>query len=98
MRGRPTIETTPYKIIVHTNNGRSYAAIKICKVDAEGDKPIRHWGTVDENNRFHPNVTFYHTSVEERKKLIFPAGWNLSEIGKMSGNDQRGRIVYRTGG
>lgn len=96
-KGRPVKAETPYKIIVHTNGGRRYASTKYTIVDSEGRKQSRHkhWGTVDDNNVFHPNQTYLYATIEERKKLIFPEGWNLKEIEKLSGNDRRGRIAYQ---
>lgn len=74
-------EETPYKIIVHTNGAYRYASTKVTSIGEDGKKKIRHkhWGTLDENNRFHPNVTFFTASKEEREKLIFPDGWDLTE-------------------
>lgn len=97
--GRPVVETTPYKIIVHTNNGYRYASTKIRWVGEDGKIRYRHkhWGTVDENNRFHPNATYLTEAPAERKKLIFPEGWDLSEIKDMSGNKAPGRVAYQKG-
>ena len=81
MAGRPVREETPYKIIIHINGGRRYASTKINYTTEEGKKVSRHkhWGSIDENNRFHPNTTYFNASPAERKKLIFPEGLDLSE-------------------
>lgn len=73
--GRPVREETPYKIIIHVNGGRRYASTKINYTTEEGKKVSRHkhWGAIDENNRFHPNTTYFNASPAQRKKLIFPS-------------------------
>lgn len=93
--GRPVKKETPYKIIVHTNGGRRYASTKIAIVDEDGKKQYRHkhWGTVDDSNRFHPNTSYFNTSPTERAKLIFPAEWILDEA-TGRGEDKRGRVEY----
>ncbi len=71
--GRPAKKETPYKIIVHTNGGRRYASTKITIVREDGSKQSRHkhWGTVDDNNRFHPNTTYFNASPQERASSSF---------------------------
>ena len=93
--GRPAKQETPYKIIVHTNGGRRYASTKIAVEGKDGKRQFRHkhWGSLDENNRFHPNTTYFNASPSERKKLIFPKDWDLSEA-KGRGEDPRGRVAY----
>lgn len=93
--GRPVKKETPYKIIVHTNGGRRYASTKIAIIGEDGKKQYRHkhWGTIDDSNRFHPNTTYFNTSPAERAKLIFPAGWILDEA-TGRGEDKRGRVEY----
>ena len=94
-QGRPTNADTAYKIIIHTNGGRRYASTKIATTGKDGKKQFvhKHWGTLDEENRFHPNVTYFNASPAERAKLIFPEGWDLSEA-KGRGENRRGRIEY----
>lgn len=94
-QGRPTNADTAYKIIIHTNGGRRYASTKIATTGKDGKKQFvhKHWGTLDEENRFHPNVTYFNASPAERAKLIFPEGWDLSEA-KGRGESRRGRIEY----
>lgn len=93
--GRPAREETPYKIIIHTNGGRRYASTKIAVIDKDGKKQYRHrhWGTLDDGNRFHPNTTYFNASPAERSKLIFPSGWILDEA-TGRGGDKRGRMEY----
>ena len=54
----------------------------------------KHWGTLDENLRFHPNATYLYASIEERSKLIFPKEWDLSELENLESNRKRGRVSY----
>lgn len=93
--GRPLKKETPYKIIVHTNGGRRYASTKITIVGEDGKKQSRHkhWGTVDDSNRFHPNTTYFNTPPGERAKLIFPTDWILEEA-TGRGEAKRGRVEY----
>lgn len=48
---------------------------------------------MDENQRFIPGKAYLFAPIEERSKLIFPEGWDLSEIEKLSGNRKPGRPV-----
>ena len=93
--GRPAKKETPYKIIVHTNGGRRYASTKITIVREDGSKQSRHkhWGTVDDNNRFHPNTTYFNASPQERARLIIPSDWILEEA-TGRGEAKRGRVEY----
>ena len=83
-----------YKVYVHIDKGYRYASTQPATVDPEtGVRKYRriHWGTVDDNNRFIPGKTYLFSPIEERSKLIFPEGWDLSEIKKISGNRKPGR-------
>lgn len=93
--GRPVREETPYKIIIHRNGGRRYASTKVAIVGEDGRKQYRHkhWGSLDEDNRFHPNATYFNTAPAERAKLFFPEGWKLDEA-TGRGEDKRGRVEY----
>lgn len=95
-KGRPVSASTQYKMIVHTNGRQRYASTKPYTIDEGGVKryTYKHWGTLDENNRFHPNTTYLYAPIEERQKLIFPKDWDLSEIEILSGTKHRGRIAY----
>lgn len=95
MAGRPVKEETPYKIMIHNNGGRRYASTKINYTTEDGKKVSKHkhWGSIDESNRFHPNTTYFNASPSERKKLIFPEGIDLSEA-KGRGEEKRGRVEY----
>ena len=85
---RPIDPNSPYRVSIHVTKGYRYASTQPSTIDPEtGKKTHRqvHWGTIDENNKFFPGNKYLLASVEERKKLIFPADWDLSEIDKLSG-------------
>lgn len=87
---------SPYRIAIHVDKGYRYASTQPATVDpVTGKRTYRriHWGTVDENNRFIPGKAYIFASLEERAKLIFPEGWDLSEIDKLSGRRKPGRPV-----
>ena len=89
----------PYRVAIHIDKGYRYASTQPATVDPNtGKRKYRriHWGTVDDNNRFVPGRAYLFAPVEERSKLIFPEGWDLSEIEKLSGNRKRGRPVIET--
>ena len=89
----------PYKVAIHIDKGYRYASTQPATVDPNtGKRKYRriHWGTVDDNNRFVPGRAYLFAPVEERSKLIFPEGWDLSEIEKLSGNRKRGRPVIES--
>ena len=93
---RQAEESTTYKVKIHLNNGYRYASTQPLVVDPErtsGRNRHRriHWGTVDENNKFHPNKTYLYADVSERRKLIFPDGWDLSEVASLPSERKAGR-------
>ena len=85
--GRPAKASTIYKVSIHNNGGRRYASTQPYTVDENGKKHYthKHWGIVDDDMRFHPNSTYFYASLEERRRLIFPSDWDLSEIKALSG-------------
>ena len=88
-----------YRISVHIDKGYRYASTQPAQVDPEtGRRTYRriHWGTVDEKNRFIPGKSYIFASLEERSKLIFPEGWDLSETEKLSGKRKPGRPVVES--
>lgn len=89
----------PYRVAIHIDKGYRYASTQPATVDPNtGKRKYRriHWGTVDDNNRFVPGRAYLFAPVEERSKLIFPEGWDLTEIEKLSGNRKRGRPVIES--
>lgn len=97
--GRPAKASTIYKVSIHNNGGRKYASTQPFTVDDDGKKHYthKHWGIVDDDMRFHPNSTYFYAPIEERRKLIFPAEWDLSEIKSLSGTGHRGAVEYEGG-
>ena len=97
--GRPAKAGTIYKVSIHDNGGRKYASTQPFTVDDDGKKHYTHkrWGIVDDDMRFHPNSTYFYAPIEERRKLIFPAEWDLSEIKALSGTGHRGAVEYEGG-
>ena len=96
---RPVDPESGYRVKIHVNNGRRYASTQPSVVDpATGKKKYHriHWGTVDADNRFHPDNRYLATPIEERSKLIFPPDWDLSEVEKLSGCHKPGRPVIES--
>lgn len=92
--GRHVDSTAQYRISIHINGGYRYASTQPAFVDDKtGERRYRrvHWGTVDENLRFIPGKQYILASPEERRKLVFPEGWDLSEAEKLSGLRKPGR-------
>lgn len=96
VKGRPVNADTAYKIIIHTNGGHRYAATKQFSMNETGKKTYiyKHWGTVDESKKFHPNASFFYESPANRRKLIFPTDWDLSEATGLTVKRPRGRVAY----
>ena len=93
---RQAEESTTYKVKIHLNNGYRYASTQPLVVDPErtsGRNRHRriHWGKVDEDNKFHPNKTYLYADVSERRKLIFPDDWDMSEVASLPSERKAGR-------
>jgi len=92
MAARKADPLTPYRVIRHKSNGYLYAATCETIVREDGKKTRRytHWGALADGNRFVPNLRFMTLDASERKKLIFPDDWDLSEISSlMSQREER---------
>lgn len=90
---RPANPDTPYKIMLHVNKGYRYATTRPLIKTSDGshyNKSI-HWGRVTDELKFIPGRRFLYASLEDREKLIFPDGWDLSEIDKLRSNLRQGR-------
>lgn len=88
-----------FRVKIHNDNGHRYAFTQVPTTNEKTGKKvyhILHWGKVDENLRFTPGDRYMLASVEDRKKLIFPDDWDLSEIEKLSGNRKPGRQPIET--
>ena len=89
----------PYRVSIHIDKGYRYASTQPATVDPKTGKRKYHrihWGTVEDGNRFIPGKAYLFSPIEERTKLIFPDGWDLSEIEKLSGNRKPGRPVIES--
>lgn len=87
---------TTYKVKIHTNNGYRYASTQPIIIDPERksgrNKHKRiHWGTVDDEMKFHPNNNYIMASPEERAKLVFPEDWDMSEAKSLPSERKAGR-------
>ncbi|MCL2135582.1 MAG: nitroreductase family protein [Candidatus Bathyarchaeota archaeon] len=84
---RPVNPNSQYTIKLHTTGGYTYASTQPPHIDPTTGKKkytYKHWGTIDQNNKFIPNTLYYLTPPEERAKLIFPKNWDLSETKKVT--------------
>ena len=84
---RPANENSIYRVSIHKNGDYNYATTHTYTIDEHGKRKYnyRHWGKIDENKKFYPGQAFVYASIEERKRLIFPPDWDLSEIERLSG-------------
>ena len=72
-----------YRVTIHMSNGHRYATTQPYVLDPKTGKQVRRyksWGTVDEDKKFHPNRNFMTVKPAERRRLIFPPDWDLSEV------------------
>ena len=92
--GRPPKADSGYRVSTHKIGKYIYASTQPVSVDQDGNKTYKHkhWGRLD-GNRFIPGTEFILLPKEEREKLIFPNGWDLSEIEKVFPSPQGGRPV-----
>lgn len=95
--GRPVNKDTQYKVIVHTLGKHKYASTKVFTIGEDGKKryTYRHWGTLEDGNRFHPGTNYFYAPVADRNKLIFPSDWDMSEVSELSSTRRRGRVSYQ---
>jgi hypothetical protein len=95
--GRPVDPNAQYRVKTHNNNGYTYASTQPPYIDPDtGKKKYRyiHWGVVDEKQRFKPGSAFFLATPEERARLIFPKGWDMSEAERLTGLRKPGRPAY----
>ena len=74
----------------------SYAATQPIALDEKTGKERRQvklWGKL-EGNKFIPSDQFLLLSPEERKKMIFPPEWDITEVKKLPSERGRGRPAY----
>ena len=93
---RPTKADSIYRIALHKNGGYMYATTHPYTLTDDGKRKYSclHWGTVTDGLKFIPGKQYLYASLEERAKLIFPEGWDLSEIDKLQSNRKQGRPAY----
>jgi hypothetical protein len=53
-----------------------------------------HLGTVTESLKFIPGKVYLYMSPAERKKLLFPQEWDLSELDSLPSTRKAGRPTY----
>ena len=83
---RPVDPNAQHRIKVHKTKGYMYASTQPSYIDPQtGKKKYRyvHWGTIEEEDKFIPGSAFRAATPEERERLIFPEGWDLSEADKL---------------
>ena len=93
---RPTRADSIYRIALHKNGGYMYATTHPYTLTEDGKRKYSclHWGTVTEDLKFIPGKQYLYASPQDRAKLIFPEGWDLSEIDKLQSNRKQGRPSY----
>ena len=93
---RPTKADSIYRIALHKNGGYMYATTHPYTITDDGKRKYSclHWGTVTEGLKFIPGKQYLYASPEERARLIFPEGWDLSEIEKLQSERGQGRPAY----
>ena len=97
--GRPFDPNARHRVKPHITHGYTYASTQPPYIDEiTGKRKYRyiHWGTVDENKKFHPGHNFYLASPEERASLLFPEDWDISEAEKFTDLRKPGRPVPDT--
>lgn len=95
--GRHVDPNAQYRVKPHVTKGYTYASTQPSYKNPDtGKKQYRyiHWGTVDKNQKFIPGSAFFLASPEERKFLIFPENWDMSEAEKLTGLRKQGRTEY----
>lgn len=91
---RPTKEDSIYRLSPHRNGSYTYASTHPYTLTDDGKRKYRllHWGRLTPELKFIPGKRYLYASMEERGKLIFPEGWDLSEIDKLASNRKPGRV------
>jgi hypothetical protein len=94
---RPVDPQSAYRVKTHTTNGYTYASTQPALTDPDTGKKVRrhvHWGRVDDGLRFVPGIEYLTAPPEERSRLVFPEGWDLSEAERLVGASGPGRPAY----
>lgn len=93
---RPTKEDSVYRLSPHKNGSYMYASTHPYTLTEDGKRKYRllHWGTLTPELKFIPGKQYLYATMEERGRLIFPEGWDLSEIDKLASNRKQGRVAH----
>ena len=93
---RPTKADSIYRVALHKNGGYMYATTHPYTITNDGKRKYSclHWGAVTEELKFIPGKQYLYASPEERARLVFPEGWDLSEIEKLQSERRQGRPAY----
>ena len=83
---RKTHEDSVYRVSEHRLGKYSYAATHPYTLDADGRRRYRvlHWGTLTADRKFIPGKQDFQATEDERSRLIFPVGWDLSALQSVS--------------
>lgn len=95
---RPINEETAHRVTLHINNGYRYATLRPRVTNSDTGKRMNksiHIGTVTEEMKFIPNKHYLYMSPSERKELIFPKDWDLTETSKLPSERKAGRPSYK---
>ena len=87
---------TSYRVKIHKNGGYLYASTQPIIIDPDRKSGRNrhkriHWGTIDEDMKFHPNKNYISASPAEREKLVFPPEWDMSEARNLPSERKAGR-------
>ena len=83
---RPVDPKAQYQVKAHKTKGYMYASTQPSYIDPQtGKKKYRyiHWGILENDCKFIPNSTYRAATAEEKESLIFPDGWDLSEVKRL---------------
>lgn len=81
MIGRKPNDNTRYNMIVHRSNNYIYAATIFTEFN--NNKRInkyKHWGKLDNNFVFYPNIDFEMLPSNEQRKFKYTDNWDLSVL------------------
>lgn len=93
---RPAKEDSIYRLSPHKNGSYMYASTHPYTLTEDGKRKYRllHWGTLTPDLKFIPGKQYLYATMEERRRLIFPEGWDLSELDKLASNRKQGRVAH----
>ncbi|MBP5559025.1 MAG: hypothetical protein J6X71_04590 [Bacteroidales bacterium] len=97
---RPAREDSIYRVAIHRNGDYWYASTNPYTLSADGKRKYSriHWGVVTPELKFIPGKQYLSATVKERRKLIFPDGWDLSEAERLARICDKMRGTGGTGG